>query len=1093
MAVVPGWFPPLEQSITTDGNGQPVYGDVYFNRTTEGLTTRYNVYSLNYITTFTMVAGTFTIPNVPPGVGPRDTDVPIELVNMRKTLIGVIPLINLTSENKKTNIVFSFPTNNYAISVVSFDRDYYVIPQPSGLLDNAVHSYVNPGASSIRLPYRNALVINGVFDVSGGFVYGQTQAVFRMEMRQAAYQASGLDGDTISYQVRRIVVPITIRKAPTALAIKPFYGVGKYTVSNADINGIITREYLDGVFELRFSDFATTTRKNVNIGSDDLADIIYYLKMTDVRTFQYTNDNISISGNKIMFKKVTVFADGTYNPIPIKFLQEETAIYERSSQRIGDSNGFMTTIKLNIIKSTPTFVGQTPVVNTGLTNTVYRLADMNKMTTDRSFVIVPPKSNNSDPGATFEMTSSDDTMLKVELVGSTYTAYIYKPGVVSVTISQISTTNFNRKSAVFNVNIFNISAPIINCNVNLFYTNPYNRDFWTRFKPECRSSNLVNTVTGLPLTVTEVDEIYDMRRKAEILKYNKNVGGLTKSQKYAKAARGELMRKIGNERNYLSETNGNVTRLICPPTPANSRLLCGLTSACGVPGKERVLCYDASINLYNFKRTYQYQAGSQVPTNIQKTVLTEPTNLRIQDYDRINNRITLIWDAPDSNGGLPIVGYVITYSDDNKTWKPYKSVFPVKPTDAAAAAAASYNPISGEINGNTVVFERIPNAVEILTNTVYYISVFSGNERGLSSVPATITIKTSATPSIISDFGFTNVTDERQNLMVDLKWSDPINIGNTPGTFNGPPITQYNLHYRKVPSTLWISELLDISNVIIENPGSQSRRFILRNLDNESKYNIKLEPINSVGTGPESAIITARTLMKPTTPTNLVVTGKYGLLPPVITDVSRNYINISWDKTDTGGNPVTIYNITITPPTPLQPITVLYNVASSDTRTTFTSDIGQFGQNDLITGVYSVVLQAYNGYLFSTESLPVSVTVRPTTTKASIVSIIGSYSAQGLEYAEITFSINTFWVETNKISTIKVAGLNSEYSTKLNIFNQEIAGTGEHKIRVPASVSGREIIVVGTAYTVTITLVFSVTNEEQTSEPFSYTPEIRYG
>jgi hypothetical protein len=172
---------------------------------------------------------------------------------------------------------------------------------------------------------------------------------------------------------------------------------------------------------------------------------------------------------------------------------------------------------------------------------------------------------------------------------------------------------------------------------------------------------------------------------------------------------------------------------------------------------------------------------------------------------------------------------------------------------------------------------------------------------------------------------------------------------------------------------------------------------------------------------------------------------------------------------------------------------VLYNVASSDTRTTFTSDIGRFGQNDLITGVYSVVLQAYNGYLFSIESLPVSVTIRPTTTKASIVSIIGSYSAQGLEYAEITFSINTFWVETNKISTIKVAGLNSEYSTKLNIFNQEIAGTGEHKIRVPATVSGREIIVVGTAYTVTITLVFSVTNEEQTSEPFSYTPEIRYG
>jgi len=1089
MALVPDWFPPLQQTITTDVNGQTVYGDVYFDTTTEGLTTRYNVYSLNYRTTFTMIPGTFTIPGVPQGSPPRDTDVPIELVNRRKTLIGVIPLINLTSSNKKSDIVFSFPTNNYAISVVTFDRDYYVIPQPSGLSDNAVESYRNPGASSIRLPYRNALVINGIFDVSGGFLPGQTQAIFRMEMRQTAYQATGLDGDTVSYQLKKIVVPITLTKTPTSIAIKPFSGVGKYNITNADTNGVITREYLDGVFELNFPDFATTTRKNVNTGTDDYNEVVYYLKLVDTRTYQTSNDNITITGNKILFKKVTLLADGTPSPIPIKFLQEETPIYERSGQRIGDSNGFMTTIKLSIIKSTPTFVGQTPSINTGLTNTIYRLSDVNKMTTDRSFVITPPKSNNTDPEATYEMTSSDTSLLKVMLVGTIYNAYIYGPGVVTVTITQPATINFNTKSVVFNVNIFNISPPIINCNVNLFYTNPYNRDFWTRFKPECRSSDLIDSNTGIQLSASDVDEVYDMRRKAEILKYNKNVGGLTKSQKYAKASRGELVRKIGNERNYRSQTVGNVTTLFCPPTSANNRVLCGLTSACGVPGPERLLCYDASINLYNYKRTYQYQAGRQVPTNITKTILTEPTNLKIQEYDRINNRITLVWDAPDSNGGLPIVGYVITYSQDNKTWSPYKSVFPVKPADVAAA---TYNPISGEINGNTIVFERIPNAVEIKTNTVYYISVFSGNERGLSSVPATITIKTSATPSIINDFAFTNTADERQNLMVDLKWSDPVNTGNASNAFNGPPIRQYNLYYRKVPTLTWTTELLDLSNVIIETPGSQQRRYILRNLDNENKYDIKIEPINQIGTGPESAILTARTLMKPSVPMNVVLTSKYGLLPPVITDISRNYINIVWEKPDTGGSPITIYYITLTPPLPLQPLTVLYNVTSTDTRTSFSSDIGRFGQNDLITGTYSVVIQAYNGYLTSNETTKADVIVKPTTTKAIIVNIIGNYTAAGLDYAEMTFTINTAWVDTNKISTVKVNGLNAPFQTNLNIFNQEIAGTGEHKIRIPAIQAGREIIVVGTAYTVSITLVFSVTNEEQTSDTFAYTPEIKY-
>jgi hypothetical protein len=336
---------------------------------------------------------------------------------------------------------------------------------------------------------------------------------------------------------------------------------------------------------------------------------------------------------------------------------------------------------------------------------------------------------------------------------------------------------------------------------------------------------------------------------------------------------------------------------------------------------------------------------------------------------------------------------------------------------------------------------------------------------------------------------FTNTTDERQNLMVDLKWTDPLNTGSSTGSFNGPPVRQYNLYYRKVPSLTWTTTLLDVSNVIIETPGSQQRRFILRNLENENKYDIKIEPINQIGTGPESAIITARTLMKPSIPTNVVVTSKYGLL----LGSSRNYINIAWDKPDTGGNPITIYYITITPPTPLQPLTILYNVPSTDTRTSFNSDIGRFGQNDLITGTYSVVIQAYNGYLNGLETTVAYVNVKPTTAKATIASIVGVYNANGLDYAQMTFSINTALVDTNKISTVKVNGLDNSFQTSLNIFNQEITGTGEHKIRIPAIQDGRDtIIVVGTSYSVSITLVFSLTNEEQTSDSIDYVPEIKY-
>jgi hypothetical protein len=1102
-AVVPTWTPSLQQDTPT--------GDVYF---IGEYNHRYNVYSLNYTTTFKLLPGTFTYPSTLPGVGPRDTDIPASIIEKRNTLIGFIPLINITSSNNyaDTPILFSFPTNNYAISVERLDRDYYVIPQPSGSPANTPNPnglYKNPGGENIRLPYRNALLINGVYDNSGGFRYDQSSTTIRMEMKQAKKTVNDVD----VFLEKSILVPLTITKGETDISLNtPFTGVGRSKANSIpDSNGNIVREWLDGSIDLNFPDFARTTRENIQTGAPDYGDVQYYLSVSLPRTFTLSSEFLQISGNRITFIKSTQTTPTQLNPIPIKFLQEETPVYKRSNQRIGDMAGYTNTINIIIKKSTPTFANQIPEINSDDTATIYKLPDLNKMTSEGSFVLTPPESNNKEPSGIITFSSSNDNLLKIRVSGTSasaiYTAYMYGSGTSTVTVTQAATVNFNQKIATFNVNVFEITPAIINCNTNLFYTNPYNRQFWTRFKPECRSSNMVNSITGQPLTVSEVDEVYDMRRKAEILKYNKNVGGLTKTQKYAKAARGELMRNIGNSSRYTTDS-ANPFALICPPTSAggNSRILCGLTTACGVPGRERLLCYDPSINLYNYKRTYQYEAGLQLTLNIPTTILTEPTNLRISNYDNVNKRITLTWDAPDSNGGFPITGYVITYSTNNKTWAPYTSVFPYKPPPGVVP---TFNPISGEINGNSVVFQRIPGSVEILDNTVYYLSVFSGNERGLSSVPATITVKTSSVPSIINDFGFTNTADERQNLMVDLKWTDPVNTGTSGGaagtsasgaanavgvisSYNGPPITMYNLYYRKVPDTTWTKETLTTTNVIISNVESKSRRYVLRNLFNEGKYQIKIEPINSVGVGPESAIITARTLMKPGIPTNITITSKYGLLPPTITDMSRNYINITWNKPDTGGTAIKYYNITITPPSSLgSGLTYPYNISSTDTRTTYSADIGILNNNYIIDGSYSIVMESYNGYLTSNESARIFLTVYPTSAKALIINIEGYYTTSGLSYAEMTFSINTQWQVSNPIIKVRVNGLNAVYETITNSDNQPISGSGEHKIRIPSSISGSEIIIVGTQYTVTISLIYQ-DGQTQISEPYTYIPEIKY-
>lgn len=1096
------WIPQLEQTVTTT-NGVTTYGDVYFDNTREGQTSRFNVYSLRYSTTFTLISGTYT-------------NVPTELTSRRNTLIGVIPLINISRENNlRTPITFAFPSNNQSVDVVSFSQTYYVRPQLTSAGSNNDNSYIasgiTPPPSDVSLPYNNALVVNGVYDVSGGgFTYGQNSILLRMEIRQAAHVASATvdDGDEVSYNEKVIYVPITITKSLSSLTLKPFSGSGAYTIPGSDTNGIITREYLDRFIDLKFSQFATTNRKKLFDGTEDTSEIVYYVTNKvgsgSSRNFTYTNEFVTINDTLVMFDKVTpILSDGTPSSFPIYFLQEETAVYRRSTERIGDTTG--NTIRLRIIKSTPTFNGQVPTVNTGNPTTVYRLTDLNKMTTEGSFILTPPGSNNTDASANFLFSSSNPNVVEIRVTGTgtgsgtsdgnVYTAYVYGSGTATISVIQPATTNFNEKIAYFDVNVFEITPSVINCNTNLFYTNPYNRQFWTRFNPECRSSDLFDSVTGAKLSVTQVDEVYDMRRKAEILKYNNNVGGLTKNQKYAKATRGELMRKIGNENKYLSQSVGTggsagfgPFTLICPPTTANSRVVCGLTTACGVPGKERLLCFDPSINLYNYKRTYEYKAGLQKTVNIPTTVLTEPTNLRISEYDIENNKITFVWDAPESNGGFPITGYVITYSVDNKTWAPYKSVFPRTPS-----SDATYNRVSGEINGNSVIFENIAGSTPIKANTVYYISVFSGNVRGLSSVPATITVKTSSVPSIISDFGFTNALDERQNLIVDLKWNDPLNDGTTPGSYNGPPIRQYNLYYRKVPATTWSTFVVDISSAIIEVSGSQTRRYILRNLLNENKYEIKIEPINSVGVGPESAIITARTLMTPSAPFNVVSSAKYGILPPVHALTPGSYINVTWSKPNTGGSPITLYNITVTIPPTGTTLTIPFSVSASDTRTSFSSNIARLGQSSLTPGAtYSIVVQAFNGYLTSVESARTSVTVLPTSAKATIFNIDGFYTTSGLQYVDMTFTINTAWVDTNQISTVRVNGLNTAFQTNLNIYNQVINGTGEHKIRIPANISGRDVIVVGQTYSLTITLVFSSTREEQTSESFLYTPEVRY-
>jgi hypothetical protein len=92
-------------------------------------------------------------------------------------------------------------------------------------------------------------------------------------------------------------------------------------------------------------------------------------------------------------------------------------------------------------------------------------------------------------------------------------------------------------------------------------------------------------------TVTQFD--LDMRRKAEILKYNKNANGkLTKKQSWTQTVAGSLQRRTYSQTAIQTIVDGGICEdLSTRVTP---------TTSSGVPGPVMNLYYDPSINLYNY-------------------------------------------------------------------------------------------------------------------------------------------------------------------------------------------------------------------------------------------------------------------------------------------------------------------------------------------------------------------------------------------------------------------------------------------------------------------------------------------------------------
>jgi hypothetical protein len=150
------------------------------------------------------------------------------------------------------------------------------------------------------------------------------------------------------------------------------------------------------------------------------------------------------------------------------------------------------------------------------------------------------------------------------------------------------------------------------CCVFNYYTktvyNPNPPRLWSRFNTVCPCSPGQS-----PSCSTDFEKL-DERRKAEILKYKANSSNITKKQQYANAASNRWL--TGRKRSWatqtVSYTNPNTSTLervgdvlVCN----NNNVSCSLTSDSNVPGKVQKLCYNPSVQLYNYKVTRTYKSG----------------------------------------------------------------------------------------------------------------------------------------------------------------------------------------------------------------------------------------------------------------------------------------------------------------------------------------------------------------------------------------------------------------------------------------------------------------------------------------------------
>ena len=214
----------------------------------------------------------------------------------------------------------------------------------------------------------------------------------------------------------------------------------------------------------------------------------------------------------------------------------------------------------------------------------------------------------------------------------------------------------------------------------------------------------------------------------------------------------------------------------------------------------------------------------------------------------------LTWSTPASNGGLPIIDYLVEVrAVADATWA----------TFADGTSTATSATVTGLTNGVSYLFRITAK------------SSFGSSAASAESAPVLVL----GLPGIAS----APVATAGVRAEVHLGWTPPTDTG-------GVALIDYRIEYRKTTDTVWTS---------YPHTASPAAGIVINGLATGSSYVFRVAAKNPLGAGPASAISNAVTVIAPPTqPTN------------VVAKAGDKIANLSWTAPLTSnGSPITDYVI----------------------------------------------------------------------------------------------------------------------------------------------------------------------------------------